>query len=91
MIGPAVSSTHGSGTVRVPFIPTPRYDEVDHMPVSGMRMHRSGLVFIFHLEHGAPHYQEQRDIKKHTEYLNDSIKTYKIRVMSTNKIHACIQ
>ena len=34
MIGPEVSSTHGSGTVDVHLIPTPRDDEVDHMPVS---------------------------------------------------------
>ena len=57
MIGPAVSSTHGSGTVDVHIIPTPLDDEVDHMPVSGTRMHPSGLAFILLLEHGIHHYQ----------------------------------
>ena len=33
MIDPAVCFTHGSGTVDVHIIPTPRDDEVDHMPV----------------------------------------------------------
>ena len=55
MIGPAVSSTHGSGTVDVHLIQTPRDDEVDHMPVSGTRMHPGGLAFIL-LEHGVRHY-----------------------------------
>ena len=56
VIGPAVSSTYGSGTVDVHLIPTPRYDEVDHMPVSGTRMHLGGLAFILLLEHGVRHY-----------------------------------
>ena len=46
MIGPAFSSTHGASTVDVHLIPTPRDGEVDHMPVSGTRMHPSGLTFI---------------------------------------------
>ena len=57
VIGPAVSSTHGSSTVDVHLIPTPRDDEVDHMPVSGTRMHPGGLAFILLLEHGVRHYQ----------------------------------
>ena len=57
MIGPSVCSTHGSGTVDVHLIPTPRDDEVDHMPVSGTRMHPGGLAFILLLEHGVRHYQ----------------------------------
>ena len=57
VIGPAISSTHGSGTVDVHLIPTSRDDEVDHIPVSGTRMHPSGLVFILLLEHGVRHYQ----------------------------------
>ena len=57
VIGPTVSSTHGTGTVDVRLIPTPRADEVDHMPVSGTRMHPSGLAFILLLEHGVRHYQ----------------------------------
>ena len=57
MIGPAVCSTRGSGTVGVHFIPTPRDDEVDHMPVSGTRMHPGGLAFIVLLERGVRHYQ----------------------------------
>ena len=56
MIGPAVSSTHGSGTVDVHLIPTTHDDEVDHMPMFGTRMHPSGLAFIILLEHGARHY-----------------------------------
>ena len=48
---------HGSGAVNVHLIPTPRDDEVDHMPVSGTRMHPSGLVFSLLLEHGVRHYQ----------------------------------
>ena len=48
---------HGSGTVEVHLIPTPRDDEVDHMSVSGTRMHPSGLAFILLLEHGVRHYQ----------------------------------
>ena len=55
MIGPAVNSTHGSGTVDVHLIPTSRDDEVDHMPVSGTRMHLGGLAFILLLEHGVRH------------------------------------
>ena len=35
MIGPTVCSTHGSGAVDVHLIPTPRDDEVYHMPVFG--------------------------------------------------------
>ena len=50
MIGPAVCSTHGSGTVDVHLIPTPREDEVDHMPVSGTRMHPGGLAFIVFID-----------------------------------------
>ena len=50
MIGPAVCSTHGSGAVDVHLIPTPRDDEVDHMPVFGTRMHPGGLAFILLLE-----------------------------------------
>ena len=46
VIGLAVCSMHGSSTVDVYIIPTPRDDEVDHMPVSGTRMHPSGLAFI---------------------------------------------
>ena len=46
VISPAVSSTHGSGTVDVHLIPTPRDDEVDHMPVSGTRIHPGDLAFI---------------------------------------------
>ena len=46
MICLAVSSTHGSGTVGVHLIPTPRDDEADHMPMSGTRMHPGGLAFI---------------------------------------------
>ena len=46
---PAVSSTHGSGTVDVRLIPTPRYDEVDHMPVSGTRMHLGGSSFCLNM------------------------------------------
>ena len=57
MIGPTVSSTHGSGTVDVHLIPTPPDGEVDHMPVSGTRMPPSGLAFTFPLEHGVSHYQ----------------------------------
>ena len=57
MIGPAVSSTHGSGTVDVHLIPTLRDAEVDHMPVSGTMMHPGGLAFIFLFEHGVRHYQ----------------------------------
>ena len=57
MIGQAVSSTHGSGTVDVHLIPTPRNDEVDHVPVSGTKKHPSGLAFILPLEHGVRHYQ----------------------------------
>ena len=57
MIGPAVCSTHGSGTVDVHFIPTPRDDEVDHMPVFGTRMHSGGLAFTLLLEHGVRHCQ----------------------------------
>ena len=38
-------------------MPTPRNDEVDHMPVSGTKMHISGLAFILLLEHGVRHYQ----------------------------------
>ena len=34
----------------VHLIPTPRDDEVDHVPVSGTRMHPSGLAFILLLE-----------------------------------------
>ena len=57
MIGPAVSITHGSGTEYILLTPTPRDDEVDHMPVSGTRMHPGGLAFILLLEHGVRHYQ----------------------------------
>ena len=57
VMGPAVSSTHGSGTLDVHLIPTPRDDEVDHMPVSGTRMHPVGLAFILLPEHGVRHYQ----------------------------------
>ena len=57
MVGPAVSSTHGSGTVDVHLIPTPRDVGVDYMPVSGTRMHPSGLAFILLLDHGVRHYQ----------------------------------
>ena len=57
VIGPEASSTHGSGTVDVHLIPTPRDDEVDHVLVSGTRMHPSGLAFILLLEHGGHHYQ----------------------------------
>ena len=57
MIGPAVSSTHGSGTVDVHLIPTPRDDEADHMPVSGTRMHPGGLMVILLLGHGVHHNQ----------------------------------
>ena len=57
MIGPAVCSTHESGTVDAHLIPTPRDDEVDHMPMSGTRMHSGGLAFILLLEHGVRHYQ----------------------------------
>ena len=56
MIGPAVSATHGSGTMDVHLIPTPQYDVVDHMPVSGTMMHLSGLAYILLLEHGVRHY-----------------------------------
>ena len=52
MIGPAISSRHGSGTVDVHLILTPRDDEVNHMPVSGTRMHPGGIAFILLLEHG---------------------------------------
>ena len=53
VIGPAVIYSHGSGTVDVHLIPTPRGDEVDHnfMPVCGTRMHPGGLAFILRLEH----------------------------------------
>ena len=51
-----VSSTHGSSIVDVHLIPTPREDEVDHMPVSGTRMPPGGLAFILLLEHGVRHY-----------------------------------
>ena len=57
MFGPAVCSTHGSGTVDVHFIPTPRDNEVDHMSVFGTMMHPGGLAFILLLEHGVRHYQ----------------------------------
>ena len=57
MIGPTVSSMDGSGTVDVHLIPTPRDDEVDHMPVSGLRMHPGSLAFIILLEHGVRHCQ----------------------------------
>ena len=66
MIGPAGSSTHGSGTVDVHLIPTPRDDEVDHMPVSGTRMHPSGLAFILLLEQGVRHYQFKLRATVHT-------------------------
>ena len=56
MIGLAVSSMHGSGSVDVHLIPTPRDDEVDHVPVSGTKMHPSGLAFILLLEHGVRDY-----------------------------------
>ena len=46
MICPAVCSTHDSGSVDVHLIPTPCDDEVDHMPVSGTRMHPGGLAFV---------------------------------------------
>ena len=49
MIGPAVCSTHDSGTVDVHLIPTPYDDEVDHMPMSGTRMHPGGLAFILYI------------------------------------------
>ena len=39
---PSSDLTHESGTVDVHHIPTPRDDEVDHMPVSGTSMHPSG-------------------------------------------------
>ena len=48
---------HGSGTVDVHLIPTPCDDEVDHMPVSGTRLHSSGLAFVLLFEHGVRHYQ----------------------------------
>ena len=38
-------------------IPTPRDYEVDHMPVSGRRMHPGGLAFIPLLEHGVRYYE----------------------------------
>ena len=57
MIGPAVSSMHGSGTADVHLIPTPRDDEIDHMPMSGTRMHPSGLALILPLKHGVLHSQ----------------------------------
>ena len=57
MIGPAVCPTHDSGTVDVHLISTPRDGEVDHMPMSGARMHLGGLAFILLLEHGVRHYQ----------------------------------
>ena len=47
---------HASGTVEFYFIPTPRYDTVDHMPVSGTWMHLSGLALILLHEHGVRHY-----------------------------------
>ena len=37
VIGPALGSTHGSGTVDVHLIPTPRDDEVHNLPVSVTR------------------------------------------------------
>ena len=57
MIGPAVCSTHDSVTVDVHLIPTPINDEVDHMTVSGTRMHPGGLAVILLLEHGVHHYR----------------------------------
>ena len=48
---------HGSGTVDVHLIMRCRDKmEVNHMPVSGTRMHPSGLAFILLLEHGVRHY-----------------------------------
>ena len=64
MVGPAVSSTHGLGIVDVHLIQKPREYEADHMPVSGTRMHPSGLAFILLLENGGRHYQfEQSQLK----------------------------
>ena len=57
VVCPAVSSTHGSGTVDVHLIQTSHDDEVDHMPVTGTRLHPRGLAFILLLEHGVRHYQ----------------------------------
>ena len=51
----SVCSKHGSGTVDVHLFPTPRDDEVDHMPVSGTRVHPGGLALILLLEHGVRH------------------------------------
>ena len=50
MIGPTVSSKHSSDTVDVHISPTPRDDEVDHMPVSGTRMHPGGLNSSYQFE-----------------------------------------
>ena len=58
MTGPAVCSTHDSGTVDVRLIPAPRDNEFDHMQVFGTRMHPGGgLAFILLFEHGIRHYQ----------------------------------
>ena len=48
---------HGSGTVDVHLIPTSRDVKIDHMPVSGTRMHLSSLAFVLLLEHGVHPYQ----------------------------------
>ena len=65
VIGPAVSSMHGSGTVDVHLIPTPWYNEVDRMPVSGTRMHPGGLAFFLLLEHGVRHCQFELRAQSH--------------------------
>ena len=57
MIGPAVSSTHASGTVDVHLIPTPC--------VSGTMMHPGGLAFFLLLEHGVRHYQFELRAQSH--------------------------
>ena len=49
-------------------IPTPRDDKVDHMPVSGTRMHPSGLAFILLLEHGVRHYQFELTASRSSPY-----------------------
>ena len=47
-------------------IPTPRDDKVDHMPVSGTRMHPGGFAFILLLEHGVRHYQFE--LRAHSQF-----------------------
>ena len=46
--------------------PTPRDDEVDHMPLFGTRMHPGGLAFILLHAHGVRHYNSERRTSRST-------------------------